>query len=69
MPLLAVASFYGEVPPGLVERIVRDTADAKATDPLVAAQAAYMLSRMEDDRAGRRGPASPSLSPLPQSGG
>ncbi len=40
-PLLAVASLYDEVPPGLVERIVRETADAKGTDPLVAAQAAY----------------------------
>src|SRR4051795_363880 len=39
--LLAVAALYEEVPPGLVERVLRETADAKGTDPLVAAQAAH----------------------------
>ena len=52
VPLLAVAALYDEVPPGLVERLLRETADARGTDPLVAAQAAYLLARIEDDRAG-----------------
>src|SRR5437868_3028197 len=50
VPLLAVASLYEEVPPGLVERILRETADAKGTDPLVAAQAATLAARIDDDQ-------------------
>ena len=49
-PLLAVAAHYEEVPPGVVERILAATADAAETDPLVAAHAAFLLSRVEDDR-------------------
>jgi hypothetical protein len=45
-----VASLYEDVPPGLVERIVRETADAKGTDPLVAAQAANLAARIDDDQ-------------------
>jgi cellulose synthase operon protein C len=48
-PLLAVVSHYEEVPPGVVERILTATADASGTDPLVAAHAAFLLSRIEDD--------------------
>src|SRR5438270_13443845 len=38
VPVLAAVSLYEDVPPGLVERLVRETADAKGSDPLVAAQ-------------------------------
>ena len=50
VPLLAVAALYEEVPPGLVERVLRETADAKGTDPLVAAQAANLAARIDDDQ-------------------
>jgi transglutaminase-like putative cysteine protease/tetratricopeptide (TPR) repeat protein len=49
--LFAVASLYDELPPGRVERVLRQTVvDAPGVDPLVAAQASYLLARMEDDR-------------------
>ena len=50
VPLLDVASLYEDVPPGLVERLVRETADAKGTDPLVAAHAANLAARIDDDQ-------------------
>src|SRR6185503_12076604 len=49
-PLLAVAALYDAVPPGDIDRILAEVVEAKDTDPLVAAQAAFLLSRIEDDR-------------------
>jgi len=49
-PLLAVAALYDAVPPGEIEVILTEVAEAKDTDPLVAAQAAFLLARIEDDR-------------------
>ncbi|HET6150552.1 MAG TPA: DUF3857 domain-containing protein [Polyangia bacterium] len=49
-PLLAVAALYDAVPPGDIDRILAEVVEAKETDPLVAAQAAFLLSRIEDDR-------------------
>ncbi len=57
VPLLAVASLYEDVPPGLVERILRETADANGTDPLVAAQAANLAARIDDDQVDDHGAA------------
>ena len=49
--LFAVAALYDELPPGRVERVLRETVvEAKGVEPLVAAQASYLLARMEDDR-------------------
>src|SRR6266700_285236 len=53
-PLLAIASLYDAVPPGAVERVLTETAEAGGTDALVAAHAAFLLSRVEDDRDGEK---------------
>jgi tetratricopeptide (TPR) repeat protein/transglutaminase-like putative cysteine protease len=50
VPLLAIAGLYDSLPGGQIEPILRATADDPATHPLVAAQAAYLLSRTDDDR-------------------
>src|SRR3954453_1514826 len=68
VPLLAAASLYEDVPPGLVERLVRETADAKGTDPLIAAQAGNLAARIDDDQLDDKGgavggAASPDPSP------
>ena len=48
--MLSVAALYDAVPPGDIDRILAEVVEAKDTDPLVAAQAAFLLSRIEDDR-------------------
>jgi hypothetical protein len=69
VPLLAAASLYEDVPPGLVERLVRETADAKGTDPLIAAQAGNLAARIDDDQLyDKGGAAGGAASPDPSPG-
>jgi hypothetical protein len=49
-PLAALAALYDDVPDGAVEAVLREVADAAGTDPLVAAQASYLVARTADDR-------------------
>ncbi len=68
VPLLAAASLYEDVPPGLVERLVRETADAKGTDSLVAAQAANLAARIDDDQLDDKGGADGAATSEPSPG-
>jgi transglutaminase-like putative cysteine protease/tetratricopeptide (TPR) repeat protein len=51
-PLAALVRMDGMLRPGRLAEVLRELVDAKGTDPLVAAQAGYLLS-LEEDRAGQ----------------